>query len=124
MIVPGHRHERIGEEIQHELAAMVAGELKDPRLDVAVTVTEVRVSPDLRQVKAFVGVNAAPKEQADVIKALEHAAGFIRRELVTRLNLRRPLELHFQLDCSQQYTERIEQLLKELKKKDEPAPEN
>lgn len=121
MTVPGRRHERIGEEIQHELAAMVAGELKDPRLEVGVTVTEVRVSPDLRQVRASVAVYAEPPEQLAAIKALEHAAGYIRHELVERLHLRRAPELHFFLDRSQQYTERVENLLRELKKKDDPA---
>jgi len=116
MTNPNHRHERIGEEIQHELSAMVAGELKDPRLECGVTVTEVRVSPDLRQVRVYIGVNGNEKEQAGVIRALDHAAGFVRHELVERLQLRRAPELHFVLDRSEQYTERIEQLLREIKK--------
>jgi ribosome-binding factor A len=116
MTTQGHRHERIGEEIQHELAAMVAGELKDPRLEVAVTVTEVRVSPDLKQVRAFIGVNGTDKEQAEAIRALEHAAGFVRHELVERLHLRRAPEIRFILDRSEQITERIEKLLREIKK--------
>lgn len=121
MTMPGHRHERIGEEIQHELAAMVAGELKDPRLEVGLTVTEVRVSPDLKQVRAYIGVDGNEKEQAAAIQALEHAAGFIRRDLVARLHLRRPPEIRFLLDRSQEYSQRVEQLLREIKKKDEPA---
>ena len=120
MTTANHRHERIGEEIQHELSSMVAGELKDPRLEVALTVTEVRLSPDLKQVRVFIGVNAQEREQVAAIKALEHAAGFIRHELVERLHLRRAPELHFVLDRSQQYTERIEQLLRDIKK-DESA---
>ena len=95
---------------------MVAGELKDPRLELGITVTEVRVTPDLKQVRAFIGVNGSEKEQADAIKALEHAAGFIRHELVERLQLRRAPELLFILDKSQQYSERIEQLLRDMKK--------
>ncbi len=121
MTTQGHRHERIGEEIQHELVAMVAGELKDPRLVVALAVTEVHVSPDLKQVCAYIGVHGTAEEQAEAIRALQHAAGYVRHELVERLRLRRPPEIHFILDRSQQYTERVEQLLKELKKKDEPA---
>ncbi|OLC86041.1 MAG: ribosome-binding factor A [Acidobacteria bacterium 13_1_40CM_4_61_5] len=116
MTNPNHRHERIGEEIQHELSAMVAGELKDPRLECGVTVTEVRVSPDLRQVRVYIGVNGNEKEQAGVIRALDHAAGFVRHEFVERLQLRRAPELHFVLDRSEQYTERIEQLLRDIKK--------
>lgn len=100
---------------------MVAGELKDPRLDMGLTVTGVIVTPDLKQVRASVVVYAEAQEQVEAIKALEHAAGFIRRELVVRLHLRRPPEIHFILDRSQQYTERVEELLREMKKKDHPS---
>ena len=115
-----HRHERVGEEIAHEINAMLAGELKDPRLEGMVVVSEVRVQPDMKQARVFINMQGSAKEQKDAIKALEHAAGFIRRELIERLQLRRLPELHFTLDHSQEYTERIDQLLKEMKK-DKPA---
>jgi ribosome-binding factor A len=112
-----HRHERVGEEIAHEINAMLAGELKDPRLETSVTVSEVRVQPDMKHARIFVSVrNATSKEQGDAIKALDHAAKYIRQELVERLQLRRIPELHFVLDVSQEHVERIEQLLKEAKK--------
>lgn len=112
-----HRHERIGEEIAHEINAMLAGELKDPRLEGSVVASEVRVQPDLKHARVFVSVRGTNQEQSDAIKALEHAAGFIRRELVERLQLRRMPELHFTLDLSQEHVERIEQLLKQVTKK-------
>lgn len=115
-----HRHERVGEEIAHEINAMLAGELKDPRLEGMVVVSEVRVQPDMKHARVFINVQGSSKEQTDAVKALEHASGFIRRELVERLQLRRLPELHFTLDHSQEYTERIDQLLKEMKK-DKPA---
>jgi ribosome-binding factor A len=115
-----HRHERVGEEIAHEINAMLAGELKDPRLEGMVVVSEVRVQPDMKHARVFINMQGSAKEQNDAIKALEHAAGFIRRELIERLQLRRLPELHFTLDHSQEYTERIDQLLKEMKK-DKPA---
>jgi len=115
-----HRHERVGEEIAHEVNAMLAGELKDPRLEGMVVVSEVRVQPDMKHARVFINMQGSAKEQSDAIKALEHAAGFIRRELIERLQLRRLPELHFTLDHSQEYTERIDQLLKEMKK-DNPA---
>ena len=116
-----HRHERVGEEIAHEINVMLAGELKDPRLEVSVIVSEVRVQPDMKHARVFVSVpNTTNKEQTDAIKALEHASGFIRRELVERLQLRRVPDLHFTLDLSQEHVERIEQLLKEMKK-EKPA---
>jgi ribosome-binding factor A len=115
-----HRHERVGEEIAHEINAMLAGELKDPRLEGMVVVSEVRVQPDMKHARVFINMQGSAKEQSDAIKALEHASGFIRRELIERLQLRRLPELHFTLDHSQEYTERIDQLLKEMKK-DKPA---
>lgn len=115
-----HRHERVGEEIAHEINAMLAGELKDPRLEGMVVVSEVRVQPDMKHARVFINMQGSSKEQTDAIKALEHASGFIRRELIERLQLRRLPELHFTLDHSQEYTERIDQLLKEMKK-DKPA---
>jgi len=93
-----HRHERVGEEIAHEINAMLAGELKDPRLEVSVVASEVRVQPDMKHARVFISVKGTNKEQTDAIKALEHASGFIRRELVERLQLRRVPELHFILD--------------------------
>jgi len=117
-----HRHERVGEEIAHEINAMLAGELKDPRLEGMVVVSEVRVQPDMKHARVFVSMRGSSKEQSDAIKALEHASGFIRSELIERLQLRRLPELHFALDLSQEHVERIEQLLKEMKKdKDKPS---
>jgi ribosome-binding factor A len=117
-----HRHERVGEEIAHEINAMLAGELKDPRLEGSVVASEVRVQPDMKHARVFISVKGTNKEQSDAIKALEHASGFIRRELIERLQLRRVPELHFALDLSQEHVERIEQLLREMKKENPSAP--
>ena len=60
---------------------MLAGELKDPRLAAAfATVTEVRMSPDLKQAKIYISVMGGEAEQKSTIKALTAAAGFIRHE--------------------------------------------
>lgn len=117
-----HRHERVGEEIAHEINTMLAGELKDPRLEGSVVASEVRVRPDMKHARVFISVKGSNKEQSDAIKALEHASGYIRRELVERLQLRRVPELHFALDLSQEHVQRIEQLLKEMKKDKPSAP--
>jgi len=118
-----HRHERVGEEIAHEINAMLAGELKDPRLEGNVCVSEVRVQPDMKHARVFVSVRTEnAKEQGDAIKALEHASGFIRHELIERLQLRRLPDLHFSLDLSQEHMERIEQLLKQMKAEKQQKP--
>lgn len=115
-----HRHLRVGEEIAHEINAMLVGELKDPRLEGNVVVNEVRVQQDMKHARVFVSMQGSTTEQTDAVKALEHAAGYIRRELIERLQLRRVPELHFTLDLSQEKVQRIEQLLKEVKKTNPP----
>lgn len=122
MTVAGHRHERIAEEMHHEISSMLAGELKDPRLAGLFSVIEVRVSPDLKQARIFVQIFGDPSEQAAAMKGLRAASGFIRHELVERIQLRRAPELFFVLDHSEQYGERIEELLRQVKKEKPPAP--
>jgi ribosome-binding factor A len=119
MTVAGHRHERVAEEIRHELGAMVAGELKDPRLAGLVTITEVRVTPDLKHARVFVSVMGSEAEQKRTIQGLVAASGYIRHELTERIRLRRAPEVHFILDHSEEYSQRIEDLLRQTKK---PAP--
>jgi ribosome-binding factor A len=115
MTVAGHRHERIATEIQHEVDVMLAGELKDPRLVTLATVTEVRVSPDLKQARIFVSVMGTEAEQAAALKGLFTASPYIRRQLSERLNMRRAPDLHFVLDHSQEYGQRIDELLRRAK---------
>jgi ribosome-binding factor A len=115
MTVAGHRHERIGGEIRQEITAMLAGELKDPRLSTFATISEVRMTPDLKQARVYVSVMGPENEQRDTIKALTAAAGFIRHELSERLQLRRSPELIFVLDRSEEYAQRINELLRRAK---------
>jgi len=120
MTVAGHRHERVAEEIRHEISVMLAGELKDPRLAGLVTVTEVRVSPDLKQARVFVSVMGTDAEQTSTLAGLTAAAGYVRHELTERLQLRCGPEIHFVLDRSEEYGQRIEELLRQAKKPSQP----
>ena len=112
MTVAGHRHERIAGEIRQEISVMLAGELKDPRLAGLATVTEVRVTPDLKQARVYVSVMGTEAEQASTLKGLSAAAGFIRHELSERLRMRRAPEVHFVLDRSEEYGDRIDELIR------------
>ena len=92
---------------------MMIRDLKDPRIGMA-TVTEVKLSPDLRNATVKVSVVGDGRQAA--IEALDHAKGFIRRELGTRLsNLRFAPELHFQLDEGVAYSVRVSELLREVR---------
>ena len=94
---------------------MMAGELKDPRLEVVSGVTEVRVSPDLKQAKVYVSVGGDETEQKAALAGLTAAAGFIRHELSERLQMRRTPELMFVLDRSDEYGKHIDDLLRQAK---------
>ena len=115
MTIAGHRHERVAGEIRQEISAMLAGELKDPRLIAFATVTEVRMTADLKQAKVYVSVMGSDAEQKSTIKGLTAAAGFIRHELSERLQIRRAPELMFVLDKSEEYAARINELLRRAK---------
>lgn len=94
---------------------MLAGELKDPRLAVLATVTEVRLSPDMKQARVYVSVAGNEAEQDAALAGLAAASGFIRHELAERLQLRRTPELLFVIDRSEQYGQRIDDLIRQTK---------
>jgi ribosome-binding factor A len=115
MTVQGHRPERIAEEIRNEISMMLAGELKDPRLAGPVMVTEVRLGAGMRTVRVFVQLAEGDTERAETLEGLKAASGYVRHELVERLNLRRAPEIIFLVDESEEYGGRIDQLLKKAK---------
>jgi len=114
MTVGGHRSERIAEEIRNEVMLMLAGELKDPRLAVPLTVTEVRVAPGLKVVRVFIQFEGTDAEREEALKGLRAASKFIRHELVERLQLRRAPEVLFIPDMSEEYGHRIDELLRKV----------
>jgi ribosome-binding factor A len=111
-----HRVDRIAEEIRNEVSLMLAGELKDPRLAGTVAITEVRVTPDLRTVRVYVSLSDEDEtERASTLAGLQAAKGYVRHELVERLQLRRAPEVLFILDQSEEIGDRIDQLLRNVK---------
>jgi ribosome-binding factor A len=103
---------RVAEEIRHVLAGVFArGEVRDPELaGVLITVTEVRVSPDLRQATAFV-TRLGRSDIAEKLPALRRAASFLRRQLAHALRLRVVPELSFEADTSIDYAMHVNDLL-------------
>ncbi len=109
---PSQRQLRVGEALRHALADVLArGELRDPELaGLQATVTEVRVSPDLRAATAFVvpfGGGDAPA----LARALNRASAFFRMRLADAVELRVAPTIHFAPDLSFDKAERIERLL-------------
>ena len=93
------RTERLDELLRQEIGAMLEREIADPRLGFA-TVTQVETDPDLRHARVWVSVIGGSDERSKTLVALEHAMVFIRRELGTRLRLKRIPDLHVRLDDS------------------------
>ena len=114
MLSSGHRHERLADQIRMEVAEMIEGELKDPRIGFA-TVTRVELSPDMRHGRVLVSVMGDEKEQKETLAGLASAMGYVRHELGRRLRLKRMPELIFILDRGLEESERVERLLHDLK---------
>jgi len=109
---PSQRQLRVAEEIRHVLAGIfLRGEVRDPDLaGVALTVTEVRISPDLRRATAFV-TRLGRSDVAEKLSALRRAAPFLRRQVAHALRLRSAPELSFLADTSIDYAMHVNELL-------------
>ena len=94
------RIERVNNLIRQEISELLQRQVKDPRLDNFVAVTEVSVSADLRQARVFVSRICNEGGKQETLTALAAASGFLRNELARRLRLRRIPELSFQWDDS------------------------
>src|SRR4051794_31775977 len=94
------RPERVGQEIQAAIAQLLArGELRDPRIGF-VTITGVKVSPDLRVARVYYSMIGTPEQRAETHAGLEAAKGFIRREVTSQVKLRVSPEIFFSFDES------------------------
>ena len=109
---PSQRQLRVGEELRHALAQLLRpGELRDPALqEASVTVTEVRMSPDLRNATAFVMPLAGARAD-EVMAGLERSAGFLKARIGRNLGLRYTPNLFFAFDRAFESAERIATLL-------------
>lgn len=97
------KNTRVNAEVQRELSNILRGGIKDPRVAPMTSVTSVEVAPDLKTCKAFISVLGDEKAQADTIKGLQSAEGYIRRELARTLNLRNTPQIRFIMDQSIEY---------------------
>ena len=109
-----NRPERVGEQIRLELSELISREVHDPGVGF-VTLTTVKVSPDLQMARAYYTTMGDEKARRETSKALGRATPFLRRQLGQRLRLRRVPELQFFYDESIARQDRIEQILLDLK---------
>lgn len=104
---------RIDEEFKKEMSSIISYDLKEPKVTGLVSVTRVKVTPDLRYAKVWVSILNA-KNTEETLEGLKKSAGFIRTELAKRINLRYTPELSFVVDDSLEYGAKIDSILKDI----------
>ena len=108
------KNTRINGEVQKELAGIIRGEIKDPRIHPMTSVVAVEVAPDLKTCKVYVSVLGDEKAREDTLKGLRSAEGYIRRQLAHELNLRNTPEITFIMDQSIAYGVSMSKLIDEV----------
>ncbi|HVF55326.1 MAG TPA: 30S ribosome-binding factor RbfA [Pyrinomonadaceae bacterium] len=118
------RPEKVAELIREEVIQIVGYDLDDPRV-ASVTVTDVRVSDNLRDAKVYVTAEGTEEERTAALVALRKAAPYVRRQLGTSLNLRFTPEIHFVRDTVEESAARVEELLVKLEEERprQPTPD-
>lgn len=119
----GYRNDRISEDIKRELCDIFR-DLKDPRIkDKMLSIVHLEVTNDLSFAKISVSAIEGPEASKEAVKGLSAAAGFIRRELGSRLKIRKVPELKFKSSDSIAYgakiSKQLEDLIKDIKDNDE-----
>ncbi len=117
-----YRRGRINDEMQKELA-MILREVKDPRLkDTFISITAVEATGDLKFAKVY--YSAMMGDKKEIAKGLKSCAGYLRRELAQRLNLRMTPELSFYEDHSIEHGAHISKLLSGIEISEPDEDEN
>ena len=117
------KNTRINEMVREELASIIRGGLKDPRVNAMTTVTAVEVAPDLKTAKAYISVLGDEKSLADTLKGLKNAEGYIRHCLAETVNLRNTPHITFIGDQSIEYGVRMSHLIDSVIGKDNMVKE-
>lgn len=112
---------RVADMIRLELARVLREDVRDPRVGF-ITLTDVQLSPDLRNARVF--VSTLDQDEQTTLDALDRAAPFIRRALARSAHLRFTPKLHFVFDRTLATGSRVESLLQEIGPLEEPAPED
>ncbi len=117
------KNTRINGEVKKELSNIIRGEIKDPRISPLTSVVDVRVSPDLKQCKAYISVLGDEEARKSTYEGLKSAEGYIRRQLAKTVNLRNTPEITFIMDQSIEYgvnmSKKIDEVTKDISDNEE-----
>ena len=113
---------RVNEELMKAISHIITYELKNPDVTGMISVTRVKVTPDLKYAKVYVSI-LNPKSVEETMKGLKESAGFIRSQVAKTVNLRITPELVFEYDDSIENGEKIENILKQISIQDKALKE-
>lgn len=108
-----NRKARVDEEFKKEISSIINYNLKEPKVTGMISVTRVKVTPDLKYAKVWVSILNS-KNTDRTLEGLSKSSGFIRSELAKRINLRYTPELSFVIDDSLEYGAKIDNILKDI----------
>ena len=114
------RVQRIGDRIREELSEMLVRDLSDPRL-AGISITDVKVDRELAYADIFVSAVEGSSRAQEIVNGMEHASGYIRRELSQRVELRVFPRLRFHWDPTPERAETIDRLIQSLHEEAGPA---
>lgn len=117
----GSRPDRVGEQLRQELSQILSQQIHDPGIGF-LTLSRVKVTPDLQLARVLYTVIGDDKQRKNTQQALERALPYLRRQIASRIRLRRVPELQFFYDHSIEHQDRIEQILIDLKREREAHP--
>lgn len=118
-----NRLNRTQEELKKEISSIISNDLKNPNVTGLISVTKVKITPDLKYAKVYVSILNA-KNIKETLANLKKSSGFIRTEIAKRVNLRITPEIIFELDDSMEYGAKIDSILKDIMKDIKPESEN
>lgn len=107
------RQQRTAEQMQQLLSELFLRELQDPRLH-NVTITETSIDRELEHLQVYVNGLGDESRQTEVMAALDKAGGYLRREIASRLRLRKAPQLHFHWDPRLAHVQEVEEILGKL----------
>lgn len=113
------RVSRVNDEILKEVAQIIRGELKDPRIGSLTSVVSVDTTPDLKYCKVFISVLGSAEEKENVMVGIKNASGYIRKLVAQRINLRATPEFTFKLDESAEYAIHMNEIFDKINKERE-----
>ncbi len=117
------RAQIVGDEMRKVMQDIFSNEVKDPRVPLLTSVTQVKMTRDLSHATVFVSVFGNDYDKKQALDAIDGAKGFIRYEMCKRINLRLAPELHFKLDNTLEEAARMEAIIDKVKAEDKARRE-